>query len=255
MRIIGRGFIARHLTSIEDRHPDVAVLAAGVSSIGGGYEEQFARERELVRTTLEECKADGRRMVLFSTASHAMYGNTVNPAREVDVATGDSPYGIHKLGLESMVVESSVPHVVLRLSHVMGSGQRRHQLLPALIEQFDAGIVRVFAGAHRDIIDVFDVVEALDAILASNVNNVVVNVATGRPIAITAVIDALAARLGPAVFELVDAAPALTTVSVERMRQLAPGLPDLTGPRYLERLLDRHVPSYQRAASTNSEAV
>lgn len=255
MRIIGRGFIAQHLARIEDRHEDAAVLAAGVSSIGGGYEEQFARERDLVRRTLEECAADGRTLVLFSTASHAMYGNTVVPATEDDVAAGDSPYGNHKLGLESMVVESSVPHVVLRLSHVMGSGQRSHQLLPALVQQFDAGVVRVFAGAHRDIIDVSDVVEAVDAILAANVDDVVVNVATGRPIAISDVIDGLAARLGPASLEHVDGAPALTTVSVERLRQLAPSLPDLTDPGYLDRLLDRHVPSYRRAMSTSSEAV
>lgn len=255
MRIIGRGFIAQHLSSIEDRHPDSAVLAAGVSSIGGGYDEQFARERALVRTTLEECRSDGRNLVLFSTASHAMYGNTDVPAREDDASPGVSPYGTHKLGLESMVARSSVPHVILRLSHVMGSGQRPHQLLPALIDQFGAGVVRVFAGAHRDIIDVSDVVAAVDGVLASNASGVVVNVATGRPLAISAVVDGLARRLGPAAFEHVDAEPALTTVSVERLRKLVPALPDWSGPEYLDRLLDRHLPSYLASASTSPEAV
>ncbi|ADG80064.1 dTDP-glucose 4,6-dehydratase [Tsukamurella paurometabola] len=244
MHVIGRGFIAGHLRRLENRHTTATVLAAGVSSIAGGYREQFARERRLVLDSIEACRREDRRLVLLSTASHAMYGNTSQPARETDAVVRDSAYGLHKQDLEHVVADSAIPFLILRLSHVMGAGQRPHQLLPALIEQIRGGQVRVQPHAHRDVIDVQDVVTAIDGLLTAGVADDVVNVASGNPVPVPDIVRGIAQRMGTEpLVDVQDAPPTRTVVSVAKLHAAVPVLTHTTRVDYLDRILDKYVPA------------
>ncbi|WP_435135605.1 NAD-dependent epimerase/dehydratase family protein [Actinacidiphila sp. bgisy144] len=249
VEIVGRGFLARHLSALPASHGEVTVLAAGVSSTAVGSPDAFRREAYLVRATARRCRAEGRTVVFFSTASSALYGTCDTPAGE-DAAAPGIPYGRHKLHLEEELAGSGASWLVLRLSHVVGAHQRPHQLLPGLVEQITAGHVRVFAGAYRDLVDVADVTACLDALLAAGVRNEVFNVAAGTPYAVEDIVRGVEARLDrQARWDVVDAAGrgGRAVVSVDRLRRHVGALAPAGGPAYLARMLDRYTASYRPA--------
>ncbi|HEY8978437.1 MAG TPA: NAD-dependent epimerase/dehydratase family protein [Streptomyces sp.] len=242
MDIIGRGFLAGSLTALAASHPRVTVLAAGVSTTVVDAEAEFRRERDLVMATAASCRRSGRLLVFLSTASHALYGTTTTPADESAPLAPETAYGRHKLSLEESVRASGAPWLVLRLSHVVGRGQRPHQLLPTLVRQVAAGAVTVYRGAHRDLVDVRDVVRAVDGLLSRGVRDETVNVASGTPYAVEDIVTGVERRLRTrAVRRVVDSGAARTLVSVERLRLLVPQACPPGGPPYLDGLLDRYV--------------
>jgi NDP-hexose 4-ketoreductase len=242
MEIIGTGFLARHLTPQMARHPRVTALAAGVSSTAACEPAAFAREERLVAEVARRCRASGRLLVFFSTASAAMYGGPGCTGREDSPAAPALPYGRHKLALERMVAASGTDHLILRLSHLMGPDQPAHHLLPALLEQARRGEFRVFRGATRDILDVRDAVRARDGLLAAGAAGEVVNVASGQQTPIEAVISHLEHRLGHVLGRCyVDAGPAAAApVDIGQLRRLLPGLAaEVSAPGYVQAVIDR----------------
>ncbi|WP_250293338.1 NAD-dependent epimerase/dehydratase family protein [Streptomyces atroolivaceus] len=245
MEIVGNGFIARNLATVGERHPHATVLAAGVSSTSVRAEAEFARETALVDEVIRRCRADGRLLVFLSSASHALYGTGDTAMTEDVELLPTSPYGRQKLRLERLVAESGAPWLILRVSHAMGRWQRPHQLLPAFVQQVRSGSVRLYQGAHRDLIDAADLTRAVDALLEEGVGNEVVNVASGRPLPIQAVIHGIEERLGvSARHEIVDGPHSMTRVSVEKLCKLVPEMKSVTDADYLARMLDRYVPCY-----------
>lgn len=146
MEVVGRGFLAHNLSPVTERHASVTVVAAGVSTTHTTAEPEFERELDLVRETARRCHRTGRTVVVFSTASSAMYGTTEIPADEETATLSASRYGRHKRRVEEAVAESGARWLVLRPSHLMGAGQRTHQLLPSLVDQIRSGRVRVHRG-------------------------------------------------------------------------------------------------------------
>ncbi|MDG6106855.1 NAD-dependent epimerase/dehydratase family protein [Dactylosporangium aurantiacum] len=248
MQIIGNGFLARNLdAAFGERFPEVTALAAGVSSTSVTDAAAFDREAEVLYAALRGCVAQGRTLLYFSTASFAMYGHTAAPATEDGPLFPPSAYGRHKLALEACVRASGARHVVLRLSHVVGPHQRPHQLLPAIVRQVGSGTVTVYRGAHRDLLDARDLMHVIDRILVADPGDVVVNVASGRPLPVEEIVDGVAARLGAAPDRVYSTGPlARTEVSLERLRALVPDFgtagPVAPGdPGYLGMLLDRYL--------------
>jgi nucleoside-diphosphate-sugar epimerase len=140
----------------------------------------FAREVRLVESVLERCAWQRQTVVLLSTASFSMYGAPDCPGTEDSPVTPTNPCGEHKLALETLVRDSGVDHVILRVSHLIGDGQREHQLLPGLTRQITAGRVTVHQGAHRDLLDVRHLTGILDRLLRSGDRRALVN-ASGSP--------------------------------------------------------------------------
>jgi nucleoside-diphosphate-sugar epimerase len=246
MEIIGGGFLAGHFQALAGRHPDVTLVAAGPSSLAITSPEVFDRETELVAAILEDCRRRDRTAVLFSSASHAIYGHTTRPAAEADPCPQASVFGRHKLDLEAMTAASGARWLIIRLSHAVGPGQRPHQFFPAMARGVRAGHVRVFRSTYRDLLDVSDAVRAVDALLSAGVAKEVVNVATGSPYPVETLVDRLGHHFGvePAK-ELVDATPSRTLVSVAKLRQLIPDTPWPTADdAYLDHLVTRYATHY-----------
>ncbi|MFF4349412.1 NAD-dependent epimerase/dehydratase family protein [Streptomyces sp. NPDC001530] len=244
MDVIGRGVLAAHLSAIAARHERVVALAAGVSSTTAASQADFDREAELVRRTLAECRATRRVAVLFSTASEALYAPGTDGTERQSLAPR-SPYGRHKLAMEHLARTSGADWLVLRLGHLVGEGQRSHQLLPALVEQVLGGHVRVHRGARRDLIDTEDAVAALDALLTAGVTGEVVNVVSGLPVPVEGIVDRIETLLGThSVRERVvggHGAPG-PTVSLAKLRSLIGADHAAFDADYPWRLLDRYVP-------------
>ncbi|MFJ9445122.1 NAD-dependent epimerase/dehydratase family protein [Kitasatospora sp. NPDC101235] len=243
MEIIGRGFIARNLEPLAAAHPDALILAAGVSSTVGTSVVEFRREAELLESVLEKVTADGRRLVFFSTASSGVYGAPGCGGREDEPVAPSTPYAAHKLGLEETVRQSGADYLILRLSHLVGEHQRGHQLIPALVEQIRAGVVQVRSGASRDLLDVADMVRILDVLLATGVSGQVLNVASGYPVPIEAILDHLELALGVrATHEVTESTPGNGYVSTERLAQLVPSIAELGfDADYYRRVIDARM--------------
>ncbi|PPK68507.1 NAD-dependent epimerase/dehydratase family protein [Actinokineospora auranticolor] len=256
MEIIGHGFIADHARRyFGDRHPDTTLIAAGVSSVLVTDVSAFEREATLVYETLRRCRAEGRTAVFLSTASPGMYGAPDSPGTESGPVFPLTPYGKHKLALESVCATSGARWLVLRLAHLVGAGQQRHQLMPSLIRQLLSGSITVHSGVARDLLDITDMVRILGFLRDDDVRGEVVNVASGRPVSIEDVVDGLEQRLGTrAERSLVEMPTKRAVVSVAKLRALVPAVDGFGfGPGYLSALLDRHVgalaaPAYQDLA-------
>lgn len=242
MQIMGRGFLARHFTALAGRHDGVVLLAAGVSWASGANPTEFARETDLVRRVARACRADGRRLVFFSTASTGMYGAEGCRGREDESVAPCTPYGRHKLDLEQQVAASGADHLVLRLGHVVGPGHPTHQLLPTLVRQVRAGEVTVHRGAARDLIDIDDVVSLADRLFTLGVSHDVVNIASGVPVPIGAIVDRIERCLGTtARRRFVDGLGANHQVSIEKLRHLLRSESPEFAADYYRRVLDRYV--------------
>lgn len=244
MDIIGGGFLAANFGVLSSRHPDVTLVAAGASSTQAADDGGFARESAMLAGILDDCRRRDRTVLMFSTASHAMYGDTSSPAAEDDPSPDASPFGRHKLALEEMAAASGARWLVVRLSHAVGAGQRPHQFFPAMVRGVREGRVRIYRDCHRDLLDVVDAVRAVDALLSAGVTERVVNVASGDPYPVEVIVDQIERRLGVrAERELIDTAPSRTLVSIARLRGLVPGLDwPAAGVSYLSGLVRRYAP-------------
>jgi nucleoside-diphosphate-sugar epimerase len=239
MEIVGRGFLARHLARISSRrHRDAVAFAAGVSSTRDVSTDSSQRETHLLQTTLQRCRDTDRTLVFFSTASAAVYGSG-RPGAETDPAIANSPYGAHKLALERRVVESGADFLVLRMSHLVGADQRPHQLFPTLVSAALSGRVELQQQATRDVLGVDDAVTLVDELLARDVRNRIVNVASGHSVDVEDVVDWLSRRLGvrPQIVRRNTGSRHL--VSIERLAGIVP-LPEFVnfGPLYYRSALD-----------------
>jgi nucleoside-diphosphate-sugar epimerase len=248
MEIVGNGFLARNLRPIADAHPGVVVLAAGVSAASNTSLEQFAREAALVRDTVARCRRDAAKLLFFSTASTGMYGAPGCRGREDEPAVPCSPYGQHKLALETVIGQSAVDYLVLRLGHVVGPLQPPHQLLPSLARQVRSGSILIHRTAHRDLIDIAHVTKAIAGLLSAGVSGEVVNVASGVAVPVEAIVAHIERRVGRAAeHDYVDVA-GNHDVAIDKLLRLVPGAAGMGfRPDYYKNVLDKYLDQYLEA--------
>jgi NDP-hexose 4-ketoreductase len=247
MQIIGRGFLAEHLSRIEDRHHGVVAIAAGVSCAADTAPAAFTREADLVGRVIDQCQQQKRRLLFFSTSSTGMYGNG-GTGREADPVFPPTPYGKHKYALENAVRASGVDHLILRLAHVVGPHQPDHQLLPTLTRQILSGSVNLHRNAVRDLIAVDDTVTLIDLLLERGVSREIVNVATGHPVLVADLVADLERRLGVQAAHAYVEVPANQSPDISTLLALAPTAATLGfAPDYYREVLDRYPP-LRRAA-------
>lgn len=242
MDVIGRGFLAMNLARIAGKHHDVVAFAAGSSSTVATSADEFGRETGILHDTISRCRAEGRMFVYFSTASAAMYGSPDSPGTEDGPVYPGNAYGRHKLAMEALIRASGVAHLVLRLGHLVGPDQRPHQMMPTLVAQVRSGEIEVWRGAHRDLVDVLDVVRLLDALLTIRVCDEVVNVASGVPVPVEDVVEHLEKRLRTPLRKTYREAYARHDISLAKLTRLAPVVRELGfGPDYYRRVVDRYL--------------
>jgi NDP-hexose 4-ketoreductase len=246
MQIVGRGFVARNLAeAFGERHPGVTAFAAGVSSTSVVATAELDREAELLYRTLQTCRAQGRILLFFSTASFAMYGSTSEPVEETGPLCPPSVYGRHKLALESCIRSAGVEFLILRLSHLVGPHQRAHQILPGLAGQVRSGTVTLYEDAFRDLLDVRDLMVVVEALVANGVTGQVVNVVSGVLQPVGCIVEAIERRLGVTAERVYRPSRVThTLVSTRTLRHLAPQLEFWRpGPGYLDDLVERYLPA------------
>ncbi|MEU8206890.1 NAD-dependent epimerase/dehydratase family protein [Streptosporangium sp. NPDC049046] len=241
MEIIGNGFLARHLRPISDAHPEMTILAAGVS-LWKNSDSDYERETALVEETITKSLRQDRILVFFSTASMSMYGGPGCRGREDEPVEPVTPYGWHKLALERRIQDSGVRHLILRLGYVVGPHVPANRLIPSLIEQIRSDNLTMYRSARRDLIDITDWVRVIDMLLAERITQEVVNVATGESVPIKLIVDHLESRLGVTARRQIIDEGTSHHISVEKLRRLVPAVKEMDfGPDYHRTVIDRYL--------------
>jgi NDP-hexose 4-ketoreductase len=246
MEVIGGGMIARAFVNSQIETDDVVLFAAGVSRSTATEAAEFQREADLLHEVIGDARAGRRRLIYFSTASAHLYGNgDGSPRSEEGPVHPTTAYGRHKVGMEKAIRASGVDHLILRVTEVVGPHQRRHQLLPALFCQVAEGMVTVYRGVRRDLIDVADLVAITGELLSSDLHRATVNIASGHPVTAEEIVAHLIALSGrPVTTVYVDVPANDYNVSTKLMTQKAPSTARMGfSPTYYRRVIDRYYRS------------
>ena len=141
--VVGEGMMAQAFSEFSDDHR-VVIFASGVSNSLETDPSAFAREKSLLLRTRAE--SPDKLLVYFGTCS------VDDPDRR------DTSYVVHKREMESLLVGSRSPWMVLRLPLAIGPGHRGPTLAQFLYERISRGEhFEVWANATRYPIDVADV--------------------------------------------------------------------------------------------------
>jgi GDP-6-deoxy-D-talose 4-dehydrogenase len=183
--------------AVRDAQPDAVIHLAALSFVGHDHPEEFYRVNVFGTLNLLQAltRLDRPPQRVLVASSGNVYGT---PDIEVlDESVCPAPvnhYANSKLAMEHMVRAnwfSRLPIVITRPFNYTGVGQAKHFLIPKIVQHFrerakfiELGNLNVF----RDFSDVDDVVGAYMALLESDVRSEIVNICSGRGIALLDVV-------------------------------------------------------------------
>jgi nucleoside-diphosphate-sugar epimerase len=189
--------LAATKAAVRDARPDAVIHLAALSFVGHENPEEFYRVNVFGTLNLLQALAElGRppQRVLIASSGN-VYGT---PDIEVlDESVCPAPvnhYASSKLAMEQMVRAnwfSRMPIVITRPFNYTGPEQAKHFLIPKIVQHFCDRAAFIELGnldVSRDFSDVHDVVAAYMALLESDVRSEVVNICSGRGIALLDVV-------------------------------------------------------------------
>lgn len=167
--IIGNGMLANLFINYA-HNEEILILASGVSNSKETKSEAFAREFNLIRSTIHN--NPDKTIVYFGTSS--MY----------DPISKNSPYVKHKLEMEEYITQYAAKYYIFRISQIIGRANN-----PTLINFLINNILHgksfdVWSGSTRNLISIEDVKLIISYIIDHGMYlNSVVNVANSHNIA------------------------------------------------------------------------
>lgn len=160
--IVGNGLIANAFRNNDLE--DVVFYASGVSNSLETDENQFRREENLIRKTLDE--NPDKLFVYCSTCS--IYDSSKNA----------SAYVLHKLNMEHLVSTESGRYLIARVSNAVGKGGNKNTLINFLVNSIrENKMIQAHIDASRNLIDVEDVVGIIMELIDKQKFNQIINVA------------------------------------------------------------------------------
>lgn len=160
--IIGRGLIASLFK--ENDYKNTIFFASGVSNSLEDNPQEFLREENLIKKTMEE--NPDKLFIYFSTCS--IY----------DSSKTGSDYVLHKLKMEQLIKNSCGKYLILRVSNVVGNGGNPNLLMNYLIRSIkNNDTINVHTKATRNLIDAEDIKNITFQLIEKSELNKIVNVA------------------------------------------------------------------------------
>lgn len=167
--IIGNGLLGSAF--IEFDLPEVIFFASGVSNSSEISEKEFNREENLIHKILGDNPQ--KQFVYFSTCS--IYDSSKN----------GSPYVLHKLKMEQIIINKASNYLILRVSNAVGKGGNPNLLMNYIYSSIlNKKKITIHKNAKRNLIDVEDVVKISNNIISNNIKNKIINIAFKENIAI-----------------------------------------------------------------------
>lgn len=172
--IIGRGLLASLF--IDNDREDTIFFASGVSNSLEDRSEEFLREENLIKNTIEGNSE--KTFVYFSTCS--VY----------DSSKTASNYVLHKLKMEQIIKNSCERYLILRVSNAVGKGGNPNLLMNYLVRSIKNNeTINVHTKATRNLIDAEDIRNITFMLLDNQTLNKIVNVAYIQNYAIIEILE------------------------------------------------------------------
>lgn len=242
MPILGHGFLARNLAELMPDLPEVLFFARGVANTSCADPAEFQREEDALTEALQACRSQSLRLVYFSTASASIYGAAGSQGREDELVRPASAYGWHKLAMEKLAGRDPAA-LILRTTHLVGPGQPARHILPGLSAQVRSGVVTVYPGARRDLLDVLDAAFLIEHLVRRRARGLV-NLASGYSVPIEDLLAAIEDRLGQRATRVLQSGAVVSAarVDVGRLHALVPEAAGRGfGPDYYRTLVRRYL--------------
>jgi len=152
--IIGNGLIASAFKEAFSKSADILIFASGVSNSQESNPENFYREKKLLLETIREEKL----FIYFSTCS-------LN-----DESVKNSPYGLHKQSMES-IVKLCDRFIIFRLPQVVGQSKNQSTLTNYLYKVISNNMrFSLWQYAYRNLIDIDDVTSIANELIRNPLN-------------------------------------------------------------------------------------
>lgn len=152
--IIGNGLIASTFKENFSDSADVLIFASGVSNSQESNQKNFRRERKLLLEAIQEKKL----FIYFSTCS-------LN-----DESVKNTPYGLHKQSMES-IVKLSDRFIIFRLPQVVGESKNPSTLTNYLYRVISQNMrFSLWQYAYRNLIDIDDVTSIANILIKNPLN-------------------------------------------------------------------------------------
>ncbi len=172
--IVGRGLLASLF--LENDREDIIFFASGVSNSLEIREEEFLREENLIRKTIDENQ--DKTFIYFSTCS--IY----------DSSKTGSDYVLHKLKMEQIVKHSCDKYLILRVSNAVGKGGNPNLLMNYLIRSIiNKETIDVHTKATRNLVDAEDIRNITFQLLDKSEFNKIINLAYIKNYAIIEILE------------------------------------------------------------------
>ncbi|HVZ97587.1 MAG TPA: hypothetical protein VG847_11970 [Chitinophagaceae bacterium] len=190
--VIGNGMIARRFSSYKEDN-GIVIFASGVSNSKDTDQDNFLREFELLKKTIEQYP--DKILVYFSTCS----------VEDSDLAA--SPYVVHKRNIEEYIRNNVARFYLFRISNLGGTSNNPYTLLNYFIFNILANQpLKVWRNAYRNIIDIDDMYAVADYFLKTGTHmNSLINIANPKNYPVPFIVKSIEQHLNRrAIFTEVD---------------------------------------------------
>jgi UDP-glucose 4-epimerase len=134
---------------------------------------------------ISRCDTESLRIFFLSSAGCTYTGNAT-PFSELDHAEGTNLYGKHKLQMESVLSQSGISSIILRVANVYGPNQpfgRGQGVIAEWVKSISRNEPITIYGdvnSFRDYLFIDDLLELIVSLIDSNVHNQKFNVGSGQ---------------------------------------------------------------------------
>jgi nucleoside-diphosphate-sugar epimerase len=185
------------MEAVARSEPEVVIHLAAVTYVAHNNAEDFYRVNVLgtinLLHALATLKRPPRRIIIASSAN--VYGTPKEDVLGESLCPAPvNHYAASKLAMENMAKTwfEKLPILITRPFNYTGPGQAEHFLVPKIVSHYRERAPYIELGnlqVSRDYSDVGDVVATYLALLESDVRSEVVNICSGRAIALLDIID------------------------------------------------------------------
>ena len=176
--IIGNGLIANVFGDYKE-NDNYVIFASGVSDSTNMDESAFKREEQLLNeiTTLYKEKI----IIYFSTCS--IY----------DTPKKSTPYVLHKLKMEEIIISKNINHLIFRVSNPIGFTKNTSTFFNYFIDKINKDEqFELWNNSYRNIIDIEDMFKICDYIIKEKKYiNSIINIANPKNYKIQTIITAI----------------------------------------------------------------
>lgn len=170
--VIGNGLIANAFKKYK-KSKDVIIFASGVSNSKEVDTSEFEREKK----KLKSYKGKGR-LVYFSTCSLS------------DESLYNSPYVLHKRGMENYILENFDDNIIFRLPIIVGNSKNPNTFFNYFKDRISKGLdLTIDKDATRYILDADDLHEMLSDLIDNGPSSKIINVSLNNKTLVSDLID------------------------------------------------------------------